>query len=648
MSELTPSTPEPVTNTLPPSEGKPEHHGGGGLVALAVGSLGVVFGDIGTSPLYTFQECVGPHGAPHTPESVLGVLSLIFWSLMLVVTLKYVAILMNADNQGEGGIMALLALVPREQRQVVGGRIGIVSLMVIGGAALLFGDGVITPAISVLSAMEGLSSVNPVFTKWVVPLTVGILFALFFIQKYGTGILGKLFGPVMIAWFGTIAVLGAVNLWEKPDVLWAILPTHAIDFLLHHGWHGFALLGSVVLAVTGGEALYADMGHFGKSPIRLSWLGVVLPSLILCYFGQGALLLRNESALESPFFHLVNGPNARLALVFLAAAATIIASQGLISAVFSLTHQAIRLGYFPRVRVLHTSRDMIGQIYLPIMNWSLMVACIALVLIFQKSSELAAAFGLAVSGTMTLTSIIFYHALRHSWGWSRAKSLALVTLFLSFDIPFVCGTAVKFFEGGYIPFTIGAVLFAVMVIWCRGRGLLREHFEANLADVEKLPLLVDEQKARTVPGLGVYLTSDYSRIPNSLDCQVRRLHSVFETIVLFSVNTASIPYVESKDRVAWYKTSDGRGFRVKVSYGFMEIPNVPGVFRSFADSAGLGKDCPVTYLVGRENFAATGAGKMSAWQETVFSFLSRNCEDVTMAFSLPPEQVIEIGNRIDL
>lgn len=627
----------------------PNSHSHGPLWALALGSLGVVFGDIGTSPLYTFQECIGGHhGAAPTAENVWGVLSLIFWSLIIIVSLKYVSLLMKADNQGEGGIMALLALAPEKQRQVVAGRVGPISLMVIAGAALLFGDGVITPAISVLSAVEGLKSVNAEFQSYVVPITVVILVGLFLIQKRGTGVLGNLFGPVMAVWFATIAILGLRSIIEHPAVLWALLPHHAINFLLENGWKGFVLLGSVVLAVTGGEALYADMGHFGRNPIRASWFGLVLPALICCYFGQGALILRSPEDAGGPFFAMVSSSGAKMALVLLATVATIIASQGLISAVFSLTHQAIRLGYMPRMKVLHTSKDMIGQIYVPFVNWILALGCISLVAIFQRASALAAAFGLAVSGTMVLTTAIFYQVLVHRWRWSSFKAGVLIGLLLAFEVPFLLATLTKFTHGGYIPILLGLVLFAIMVIWHRARALLSDYYNEKLPPVEALPERLKTEEVHRIPGLGIYLTANPRVLPKVLDAQLTRLRSLFETVVLATASTSSDAYVEEENRIQLERLNDEGLYRAIISYGFMEIPDIPSDVDRLRRTLGLPEDSVLTYLVGRETFLATDQGNLSGWQENIFAFLYRNCLDATSDFNLPVEKVLEVNCRLDL
>lgn len=638
-AEVSPAEPEE-------SEGIKVH---GSFAALTLGALGVVFGDIGTSPLYTLQECFGAHGVSATqPENVLGLLSLIFWSLTLVVTLKYVIVLMQADNKGEGGIMALLALVPAEQRRIVGTRVGWVTMLVLLGAALLFGDGVITPAMSVLSAVEGLKLLDPKFGQYVVPITVVILGALFGIQSRGTGGLGKLFGPVMVCWFLTIGGLGLLHLWENPGILAAILPTHAASFFWNNGYHGFVILGSVVLCVTGGEALYADMGHFGRGPIRVAWGGLVFPSLLFNYFGQGAMILQHPDRAAVPFFSMIEHPGARVALIILATVAAVIASQGLISAVFSLSHQAIRLGYFPRVLVTHTSKEMEGQIYVPAVNWALALACLALVLALKESARLAGAFGLAVSGTMGLTSVILHSVSQNTWKWPAWKSHGLLLLFLSFDIPFFAATCTKFVDGGYIPFIIGALVFLCMWTWSIGRSLLRDHYQANQVSCEQLRQMLQENPPVRTPGLSIYLSSNRDVAPPVLLTQLQRFRGLSEEIMFLTITSESVPHVSEGDRLETQMVDDGY-YRVVAHYGFMEIPDIPSVVRRAARRLPLRHSLHnATYFIGRETFAATDAGKMRAWQERLFAFMARNSADITMVFDLPSNQVVEVGSRLEL
>lgn len=620
------------------------HHDNIPLWTLVLGSLGVVFGDIGTSPLYSLQECLTPpHGVDPTQGNILGLLSLFFWSLMAVVTLKYVVFLMRADNHGEGGIMALLALVPQNSRAVVAGRIGIVTLMVLAGAALLFGDGVITPAISVLSAIEGLGNADPSWKPYIVRVTVAILVGLFAIQSRGTGLLGNLFGPIMAIWFATLGYLGLVHINTNPAVLSALNPIYAAQFFSEHGFHGFALLGSVVLAVTGGEALYADMGHFGAKSIRISWMGIVLPCLVLNYFGQGAMLLHDPSLRGACFFSMISNPSLKYPMVLLATAATVIASQALISAVFSLTHQAMRLGYFPRVRVLHTSADVEGQIFIPIMNWALAIGCLALVAIFEESSKLAAAYGLAVSGTMTFTSLVFFVVTRESWGWSFTKSFSLLILFLCFDIPFLIATSLKFTHGGYIPFLIGGGVFAIMVLWTKGRSILSARHRENLMSVEQFKERLSELHIQRIAGTGVYLASSPNVAPVLMHLLMKHFRTLPQNLVFLHVHNESKPYVDEASRVKFADVGDGI-WVVYVRCGFQEFPNVPAALRYLPEEIQSG----VTYFVGRESLMATDAGLMKAWQEKPFAVLLRNSLDVSLHFQLPPDNVVEIGGRMDL
>lgn len=474
----------------------------GGVVALTISALGVVFGDIGTSPLYALKECVSPeHGFVQNRSDLLGVLSLIFWSLMLVVTFKYLMFVMRAHNRGEGGIFALLALMPERMRSPDGVRIGGIALLALLGAALLCGEGVITPAISVLSAVEGLEVATPAFRSAVVPITCALLVGLFAIQRYGTGAVGRCFGPIMLLWFGTLAGLGAWHASAHPEILSALSPHHAARFFSEHGWGGGLVLGSVVLAVTGVEALSADMGHFGVGPIRIAWSALVLPALVLAYFGQGAVLLSDPTATENPFFAMVPRGPWTVALVLLAGTATVIASQALISGAFSLIRQAVQLGYFPRVEIRHTSPHTEGQIYVPAVNWGLAVGCLLLVVTLQESSRLAAAYGVAVTGTMTATSIAFYAVARHTWGWPRATALPMLVLLLAIDLPFLGANLIKFSHGGYIPVLIGVGLLAIMLVWRKGHALVAQ-YHRRCPELTEFLSGLKPQMAIRVPGCG--------------------------------------------------------------------------------------------------------------------------------------------------
>jgi KUP system potassium uptake protein len=625
------------------SHAAPAHHAPtGGLGALALGALGVVFGDIGTSPLYTLQVGIAPEaGGQPAPADVLGVCSLIVWALTMVVTVKYLAFVMRADNRGEGGILALLALVPARTRAA---RIGFVTLLVVAGAALLYGDGIITPAISVLSALEGVELAAPGFKSAVVPLTCFVLFALFAVQRRGTGGLGAVFGPVMAAWFLCIAALGAWHLAKNPDVLAALSPTWGVRYFTRHGVRGLPILGIVVLAVTGGEALYADMGHFGSRPIRLAWIALVFPSLVLCYLGQGALVLRDPTAVANPFFAMVPAGWATYALVALATAATIIASQALITGVFSLTHQAVQLGLFPRVTVTHTSRDAEGQIYVPEMNWALCIACIALVLGFRESSRLAAAYGIAVSGTMGITSFVYFVVTRRTWSWPLWKALPPLLLFLSFDLPFFAANLLKFWDGGWIPIVVAAAMLVVMVNWKVGRMVLAEAIARFSPPLTEFLAKVDSPDILRIPGTAVFLSSTPDGTPPVLFMQARRIRALREHIVLLTVQTEHVPHVDEKDRIT---TEDlGKGvFRVIVRGGFMEKPEVPRLLARAKLPVDL---TDATYFLGRETFVGGKGGKMGVFSETLFAFLSRNARSATSWFAIPPEQVVEVGMQIDL
>jgi KUP system potassium uptake protein len=656
--EITAQTRRPAPVRQARAAAVAEAHGTGGahvtgsLAALAVGAVGIVFGDIGTSPLYAFKESISSqHGIDATRGNVLGVLSLIVWSLSLVVTVKYLVFVMRADNQGEGGILALLALTPEHMRGR-GRSIGIVALLVLAGAALLYGDGMITPAISVLSAVEGVHAEAPVLKPWIVPITCALLLGIFSIQRHGTEKVGRFFGPVMILWFCTIGGLGAYHVTQHPQVLFALDVRHAFAFFAEHKLRGIAVLGSVVLTITGGEALYADMGHFGKKPIRVAWLALVGPCLLLSYFGMGALVLQDPTTAANPFYAMVPPGAATWALIALATAATIIASQALISGAFSLTNSAIHLGFFPRLTVTHTSDDAEGQIYVPQINWLLMVACIALVIWAKESSKLAAAYGIAVTGTMTITSIVFFVVTRVTWKWPLWRALPLLVFFLMFDIPFLIANAMKIFHGGYIPVVIGACFFTIMVVWRRGRRMLSEALERKTKPVAEFLAECDSGGAvgrlqYRIKGTGVVMASHAEGIPAMIVHHVDRLRVLHETVIFLTIITARVPYVAPGKRAV--VETLGVGFhRVIGTYGFMDTPDVPALLRE-AKRAGLEADIDdATYFVGRETILALPGGQMGQLEETVFALLSRNSRHATTHFKLPPGQVIEIGTQIDL
>ena len=629
----------------------PHGHGDQGLrPALVLGAIGVVFGDIGTSPLYTLQECLSDKlGAPASdPANVVGVTSLIVWALTLVVTVKYLLFLMRADNHGEGGIMALLALVPERLRAAPPGKVGAVVVLAIAGASLLFGDGIITPAISVLSAVEGLGVATAAFKPWVVPITVVILIALFSVQRRGTGGLGGLFGPVMVVWFLTIGGLGLWHTLQNPSILVALSPLPAIGFFARHGAGSLKLLGGVVLAVTGGEALYADMGHFGARSMRAGWLGLVYPALVLCYLGQAGNLMAHPALAGDAFYGMVGESRMFIyPLVILASMATVIASQALISGVFSLTHQAVQLGLFPRVQVLHTSGEAEGQIYVPFLNVGLAVSCVALVLLFKQSSALAGAYGLAVSGTMLITTVIYAVVVRTRWRWSVPLTVLVVAFFLSFDVPFVVANALKFFDGGYLPFTVGAGFTLAMVSWRIGRGLLSDFFAGEPPFDAFLASLGSTCRVR-LPGTMVVLASNAEKAPPVLTRMISRFHVLYEHMVLLTVVVDHRPEVPEAERVTL--TDLGDGFRrVVAHFGFMERPDVPQVVgQALARMAIAAPPEAVLYALGRETLVVSRKGRMGPVTERIFALLSRNAASAANYFGIPPEQVVELGAQIDL
>ncbi len=618
------------------------------LPALVVSALGIVFGDIGTSPLYTLHECTsGEHGAPPTPENVLGILSLIFWALMLVVGVKYLTFIMRADNRGEGGILALLALVPGKLRSAPSStHVSFIAVLVLVGAALLYGDGIITPSISVLSAVEGLEIATTKLEPAIVPITCVILVGLFAIQSRGTASVGRLFGPVMVLWFVTLGALGTRQIIAHPAILRAVSPHFAFEFFARNGLTGVGVLGGVVLAVTGGEALYADMGHFGAPPIRIGWWSIALPALVLNYFGQGALMLHDTAALANPFYALVEPGAQTYALVILATVATIIASQALISGAFSLTHQAVQLGYFPRVRILHTSRETAGQIYVPLVNWALMFACVVLVIAFQRASHLASAYGIAVTGTMGITSVVYYVVARETWGWSRAKALPLLVLFLSFDIPFFAANAIKIVDGGYVPLAVGALVFVVMITWKQGRALLLRRVIESSPDLAPFIGGLDAKLVRA-PFIGVYTASHIDHVPPSVVYQAKRMNVLPETVVLFNLVHEPRPAVDEADRVE-ARALGGGFYRVVGHVGFMDEPRVPDMIATALEALAIAQTGPLTYYISRDTLLATNAGMMGRLREGVFSFLARNAEPATRYFGIPPDQVIELGMQYDL
>ena len=618
------------------------------LLTLSLGALGVVYGDIGTSPLYALRECFhGTHKIEPSPDNILGVLSLIFWSLVLVISVKYLALIMRADNKGEGGILALLALVLPNGTSI---RSGWVAwwLVILGlfGSALLYGDGVITPAISVLSAMEGFEVVTPALKPYVLPLTVLILVGLFAVQSHGTERVGFLFGPLMIVWFLTLAFLGIAAMLHHPTVLAAVHPGYAVSFFLHEGWHGFLILGIVFLVVTGGEALYADMGHFGKLPIRLAWFAVVLPGLLLNYFGQGALLLEDPKLASHPFFLMAPGW-ALVPLVLLATAATCVASQAVISGAFSLTMQAVQLGYLPRLEIRHTSDTEYGQIYIPIVNWLLFLATIWLVVTFRTSSALASAYGIAVTTTMVITTILAYFAMRKLWNWNLPLSLAVTAFFLVIDLSFFGANVIKVLDGGWFPLAVGFGMLAVMTTWRRGRIILAARMaETSLSLQEFFRRLAEDNPPRP-KGTEIHMFSHPTGAPRTLLTNYRHNHTLHQMVVIVTVQSERQPYVDPLERITVEHLEQGF-HRVIMRYGFNETPNVPWSLKMCGDH-GLHIDLDdVTYFLGRETLIATKRPGMAPWREHLFAFLSRNASRPTKYFHIPPNQVLEIGDQIEL
>jgi KUP system potassium uptake protein len=614
-----------------------------GFVLLALGSLGIVYGDIGTSPLYAFREAFEGHDLEVTRDGAIGASSLAFWALIIVITIKYLTLVMKADNRGEGGILALTSLL---ERSTVGRATVVLTALGIFGTALLYGDGMITPAISVLSAVEGLEVLTPVFVSYVVPITVAILVGLFAVQSRGTARIGSIFGPVMLLWFATLAVLGAVQLVQHPAVLAAVNPMHGVRFFMENGWHGYLVLGSVFLAVTGGEALYADMGHFGILPIRLTWFGFVLPALLLNYFGQGALVLRDAGAAEHPFFRMA--PSwALLPLVILTTFATVIASQAVISGAFSLTRQAVQLGYLPRMDIEHTSETQIGQIYIPGLNWILMIACIGLVLGFRSSSSLAAAYGVAVTTDMVFTAILFSVVARSRWGWSLPAVLALGAAFLAVDLSFWGASLLKIPSGGWFPIVIAGVVFTIMTTWYTGRGILAERIAERSQSIEEFLRELVERPPLRVPGTAVYLARDPLVAPHSLVQNVKHNKVIHERVVLLALSTATRARVDDADRVELSSLSDSI-YRVVAQHGFTEDPDVPAVLDRLRE-IGLDVDPgATTFFLGRETLLVTERPGMAMWRERLFAVLARNARRATKFFHLPPERVVELGAEIEL
>jgi KUP system potassium uptake protein len=615
------------------------------LLITSLGALGVVFGDIGTSPLYAFRESFhAAEGLAVDQGSVLGILSLMFWALILVVTIKYLIFVLRADNHGEGGVLALTALavngLDRSRRR----RRGTLLLVGLFGTALLYGDGIITPAISVLSAVEGLEVIAPDLQPYVVPLAALIIVGLFSIQRQGTARVGALFGPVMIIWFTTIALFGLVEVMNHPRVLIAVSPTHALAFIAENPRFAFLALGAVFLVVTGSEALYADMGHFGRRPIRLVWVTLVLPALLLNYFGQGALLISDPTAIANPFYSLAPGW-ARPPLIVLATMATVIASQALISGAFSLTQQAIQLGYLPRMNVDHTSPREIGQVYLGAINYLLMITCVGVVFAFGSSSNLAAAYGVAVTTTMVVTSALLYVVMRYRWGWSATTSVSLTVVFLAIDLAFFSANIIKVPSGGWFPLAVGFVVLVLMVVWKAGRRRLVHRLRAGELPIERFIGSIAEHPQQRVPGTAVYLYSELGYTPPPLLANLRHNEVLHETVLIVTVQWTTSPRVPRARRVTVHEL--GEGFhQVLVRYGFTETPAVPRALADFA-TADFGFDPDdAVYVVGKETVLPRPGKSPMALGDRLFALMHRNAASPVRFFGLPPERVIEVGTQV--
>ncbi|NKJ21464.1 potassium transporter Kup [Dyella sp. SG609] len=617
------------------------------LAALALGAIGVVYGDIGTSPLYTLQTTLSHDGMKPTPESIFGVLSLIFWAQIIVVSLKYVVFIMRADNKGEGGIMALLALALRSSRGDARMR-WILAILGIFGAALFYGDGVITPAISVLSAVEGMKVAVPDLPHWVVPVTsVVILFFLFALQRHGTERVGKLFGPVMVIWFIVIAGLGVQMIALNPHVLLALNPMYGVKFFMSHGMQAFIALGGVVLALTGAEALYADMGHFGKKPIRMAWFGFVLPALVLNYFGQGALLLNHPEAIDNPFFKLV--PKVMLyPMIGLATIATVIASQAVISGAFSMTREAMSLGYSMRMPIVHTSREMSGQIFVPWVNTFLLVMVLIAVLGFRSSENLSAAYGIAVTGTMTVTTILALVVARYQWHWSRLTVILAGVLLLTIDLSFLSANVIKIEYGGWFPLVLGVAVFVVMTTWRRGRELVvREIKQSGLA-LEPFIENVGEHPPLRVPGTAVFLTANQHAVPHALLHNLKHNKVLHERNVLLTVEMLETPVAEYDERVQLTPLG-GNFYGLGLRFGFAEDPNIPQALLR-CSKVGLPFDMmDTTFFLSRETIIADERRPgMALWRDKLFAFMARNALPATAFFQIPGNRLIELGAQVEI
>ena len=614
--------------------------------ALTIGAIGVVFGDIGTSPLYALKESFSPaHGIPLNEATVLGILSLMFWSLVTLVTVKYLVFMMRADNRGEGGILALTALAQRCFRTRSKKRWVITSLGMFG-AAMFYGDGLITPAVTVLSAVEGLKIVSPMLEPYVIPVTIGILIGLFSIQRHGTGTIGKLFGPTMVIWFAVLALLGLFQIAQNPWVLKAVYPAYSFQFLLEHRFAAFITLGSVVLCVTGGEALYADMGHFGKKPIRYAWFCLVWPALLINYFGQGALILANPEAVKNPFFLMVP-PWALLPMVALATAAAIIASQAVISGAFSLTKQAIQLGYLPRFAINHTSEKEAGQIYVPFVNWLMLIAIILLVLGFKNSDNLTGAYGIAVTITMLIDTLLLFVVMTRIWRWSFPLSLLLIIIIIGNDIMFLSACLTKIADGGWFPLVVGAILFTIMSTWRKGREILRKRMSEGAMPLDMFVESMALSDTPKVPGTGIFMTTNGKGVPSALLHNLKHNKVLHGRVIILTITVEDIPRVPKEDYI-WIE-SLGHGFyRITAHYGFKESPNIPAMLADCQLQHMEFDMMETSFFVNRESLIATPGGDMAMWREHLFVWMSHLAAKASDYFRIPTNRVVELGTQVEI
>jgi len=615
------------------------------LVATAVAAVGVVYGDIGTSPLYTLKEVFnGPHAVAVTPTNVYGILSLVFWALVLVVSAKYVIFITRADNRGEGGIMALTSLALRALP--AGRRAWVLSTLGVFGAALFYGDGMITPAISVLSAVEGLEVATPALRHWVVPISLVVLIGLFLMQRRGTGSVGAIFGPVMLCWFAVLAGLGVNGILLHPEILGALNPVWAVRFFIEQPLLGWLGLGAVVLAITGGEALYADMGHFGRRPIKYAWFLVVFPALYLNYLGQGALILDHPDNVRNPFYLLVPEP-LLYPMVAMATMATIIASQAVISGAFSLTRQAIQLGYAPRMQTVHTSEREIGQIYVPGINWMLLGAVIALVVGFHSSSALASAYGIAVTLTMMIDTVLAGVVVLYLWKWGRARTFLFLLVFLTVDLAFFSATTVKILAGGWFPLLVGAAIFTLLTTWKRGRELLNERIRADTMPLDGFIQSLFHSPPPRVEGTAVFMTTWLEGVPRALLHNLIHNKVLHERVVLLTVETADVPYVPENQRITLEELDYGF-YRLKVKYGFKDDPDIPAALASCAEQGQRFDMMATSFFLGRETLVSRIGSGMPSWREKLFILMFRNAGSAADYFRIPPNRVVELGTQVEL